>query len=160
MQELGGQSPGHELTGHRGDRGDRRMVSPDGGFIIIIIIAVRVRSPGGIRAGSRSCARARLGWVWEEPGGSRQDTHPGALRAGPGAPQAPPQPGSGMPSKAKSQKAGLRESCCAEGPRCCWGWVGSFRGGRCGRARGGAVGRGSLARGFGSFLLLRVFPTA
>lgn len=162
MRELGGQNPGHELTGHRGhrrDRGDRRMVSLDGGFIIIII-AVRVRSPGGdpsrlqeLRPGK---ARVGLGGAGRLQAGHASPGAPGGSRGSAGSTAAALRDA----SKAKSQKAGLRESCCAEGPRCCWGWVGSFRGGRCGTARGGAVGRGSLARGFGSFLLLRVFPTA
>lgn len=112
---------------------------------------------GGDPAPSRSCVPARLRWVWEDPGGSRRDPHPRGRRAGPGGPQAPPGPGSGMPSKAESPEAG--ESCCAEGPRCCWGWVGSFGGGmQEGSWRG--RGMGSPARGFGNFPWLRVFPTA
>lgn len=99
MRELGGQSPGHELTGHRGhrrDRGDRRMVSPDGGFIIIII-AVRVRSPGGdpSRLQELRPGKARVGL-----GGA------GRLQAGHASRGAP----GGSRGSAGSTAAGLRDA--------------------------------------------------
>lgn len=146
--------PAVSCPGTSGAGGHRRMVSPGGVIIILIFIFILLlllllwgseRDPGAASGkGSGGSGRTR-----EAPYGPESL----GLRAGPEGSQVPPEPGSGRMSKAKPQKAGRWESCCAEGPRCCRGWVGLF-----GRALGRAVRRGSL--GFGSFPLLRVFPSA